>query len=71
MREYICVEDIWGGDIRANQLGYQIALSHLAYRVDRMMKALLVLGTCGALSDFVLTRSLWMVFPWLRLSPQK
>jgi ABC-type nitrate/sulfonate/bicarbonate transport system permease component len=47
-------------------IGYEISTSHLAYRVDRMMAALLVLGGLGAGSDWVLNRALYRVCPWLR-----
>jgi ABC-type nitrate/sulfonate/bicarbonate transport system permease component len=47
-------------------IGYQISVSQLAYRVDRMMAALILLGLFGALADFLLTRWAWWQFPWLR-----
>jgi ABC-type nitrate/sulfonate/bicarbonate transport system permease component len=47
-------------------IGYQISVSHLAYRVDRMIAALAVLGLFGASADWLLTRTLWFAFPWLR-----
>lgn len=49
-------------------IGYQIQISHLAYRVDRMMASLVVLGMMGALTDFALTRLVWLTFPWLKLT---
>jgi ABC-type nitrate/sulfonate/bicarbonate transport system permease component len=52
-------------------LGYQISISQLAYRVDRMMAALVVLGLLGALTDLLLTRLLWRIFPWLKLTMHK
>ena len=52
-------------------LGFTISISQLAYRVDRMMAALLLLGLCGAASDFLVTRTAWCVFPWLKLSAHK
>jgi ABC-type nitrate/sulfonate/bicarbonate transport system permease component len=52
-------------------IGYQISVSHLAYRVDRMIAALILLGLLGATADVVLTRTLWLVFPWLRVPLQK
>jgi ABC-type nitrate/sulfonate/bicarbonate transport system permease component len=52
-------------------IGYQISVSHLAYRVDRMIAALILLGLLGAAADVVLTRTLWLVFPWLRVPSQK
>jgi ABC-type nitrate/sulfonate/bicarbonate transport system permease component len=52
-------------------IGYQISVSYLAYRVDRMMAALVLLGLFGATGDILLTRLAWLVFPWLRLAGQK
>lgn len=52
-------------------IGYQIQVSHLAYRVDRMMAALVVLGGAGAATDCIVTRVAWFIFPWLKLSGQK
>jgi ABC-type nitrate/sulfonate/bicarbonate transport system permease component len=51
-------------------IGYQISVSYLAYRVDRMVAALVVLGVFGAAADFALSRGLWLMFPWLRLLRQ-
>lgn len=51
-------------------IGYQISNSHLAYRADRMIAALIVLGVLGYLTDLVLTRSVKLMFPWLSLSEQ-
>jgi ABC-type nitrate/sulfonate/bicarbonate transport system permease component len=48
-------------------VGYQISVSYLAYRVDRMMAALATLGFLGLISDAALVKSLHMLFPWLRL----
>jgi len=52
-------------------IGYQISVSHLAYRVDRMIAALILLGFFGAVADILLTRTLWLIFPWLRVPPQR
>jgi ABC-type nitrate/sulfonate/bicarbonate transport system permease component len=52
-------------------IGYQISVSYLAYRVDRMIAALILLGLFGATADIVLTRLIWFIFPWLRLVGQK
>ncbi len=49
-------------------VGYQISVSYLAYRVDRMMAALVLLGLLGAAADFLLTGLTWRIFPWLRLA---
>ncbi len=48
-------------------IGYQIESSYLAYRVDRMIAALIVLGGFGALADVLLTKAAWFAFPWLKL----
>jgi len=48
-------------------IGYQISISYLAYRVDRMMAALAVLGLLGLVCDFVLVRTLQWALPWIRL----
>lgn len=47
-------------------IGYQISVSQLAYRVDRMLADLVLLGALGALADLLLTRLAWWRFPWLR-----
>ena len=52
-------------------IGYQISVSYLAYRVDRMMAALALLGLFGAAADLVLIRIAWLVFPWLKLTEQR
>lgn len=52
-------------------VGYQINISYLAYRMDRMMAALVVLAIIGALTDYFLTRFILLVFPWLRYSTLK
>jgi ABC-type nitrate/sulfonate/bicarbonate transport system permease component len=48
-------------------VGYQISVSYLAYRVDRMMAALATLGLLGLLCDTLLVKSLGIALPWLRL----
>jgi ABC-type nitrate/sulfonate/bicarbonate transport system permease component len=52
-------------------IGYRISVSNLAYRIDQMIAALVVLGCCGAIADTLLANLLWRIFPWLRLSQQK
>ena len=52
-------------------VGYQISVSHLAYRVDRMMASLAVLAVLGASADFLTTRALYLALPWLKYSVQK
>lgn len=52
-------------------IGYQIATSHLAYRIDRMIAALMVLGVAGAGTDLLFTFVLYRSCPWLRLLEAK
>jgi NitT/TauT family transport system permease protein len=52
-------------------LGYEISTSSLAYRVDRMIGALIVLGGLGALADLALAHALRVGFPWLRFAQDK
>ncbi len=52
-------------------IGYQISVSYLAYRVDRMMAALTLLGLFGATADLLLIQFVWLLFPWVRLAQQK
>lgn len=47
-------------------IGYQIAISHLAYRIDRMMAALAVLALLGVLADAGIERGLLVLMPWQR-----
>jgi ABC-type nitrate/sulfonate/bicarbonate transport system permease component len=47
-------------------LGYQIATSHLAYRIDRMMAALALLAGLGVLTDAAVARALGVLMPWRR-----
>jgi NitT/TauT family transport system permease protein/sulfonate transport system permease protein len=51
-------------------VGYQISVSHLAYRVDRMIAALTILGILGYFTDLALTAAAKRVFPWLKFSEQ-
>lgn len=52
-------------------LGYRISVSHLAYRIDRMIAALAVLGACGALADYLFARAVEWKYPWLKFSRAK
>lgn len=45
-------------------IGYQISVSHLAYRIDKMVAALFVLGAAGALVDFLFSKIIGLIFPW-------
>lgn len=49
-------------------IGYEIATSHLSYRIDRMMAGLVVLGLSGAIADLLFVRGLHRTCPWLKLS---
>ena len=52
-------------------LGYEINASYLAYRVDQMFAALIVLGALGYLADVGVEKGLYAVFPWLKYASQK
>ncbi len=47
-------------------IGYQISVSHLAYRIDKMVAALFVLAFAGALADFLFARLIQAAFPWMQ-----
>ncbi len=47
-------------------IGYQISVSHLAYRIDKMMAALAVLAAAGAIFDGTFIRLVYTAFPWLK-----
>lgn len=47
-------------------VGYQIATSHLAYRMDRMMAALAVLALLGVAADGALAWGMSAAMPWTR-----
>jgi ABC-type nitrate/sulfonate/bicarbonate transport system permease component len=46
-------------------IGYLISVSHLAYRIDKMIAGLILLGFFGALTDFVFVRIFRRLFPWI------
>lgn len=46
-------------------LGYQIASSHLAYRIDKMLGALIVLGATASVVDFFFNKTILYLFPWI------
>jgi ABC-type nitrate/sulfonate/bicarbonate transport system permease component len=48
-------------------IGYQISVTHLAYRIDKMMAALLVLASAGAFVDFLFAQAIRLAFPWTNL----
>lgn len=49
-------------------IGYRISVSHLAYRIDEMMAALLILGGLGALTDQLFVLGMRKLNPWLALN---
>jgi NitT/TauT family transport system permease protein/sulfonate transport system permease protein len=52
-------------------IGYEISTSHLAYRVDRMIAGLAVLGALGAGSDWLLTSVVTYFNPWLAYAARR
>jgi ABC-type nitrate/sulfonate/bicarbonate transport system permease component len=52
-------------------IGYQISVSQLAYRVDRMMAALIVLAASAATADHLLAVLIHRLFPWLSASVRR
>ncbi|MFH0860686.1 MAG: ABC transporter permease [Candidatus Altiarchaeota archaeon] len=46
-------------------LGYLISVSHLAYRIDKMIAGLILLGFFGALTDYVFVSIVQRTFPWI------
>jgi ABC-type nitrate/sulfonate/bicarbonate transport system permease component len=52
-------------------IGYQIYSSQLAYRMDRMIAALILLGLFGSLADIGLIMIIRFLFPWLKFMGQK
>lgn len=49
-------------------LGYQISSSHLAYRMDKMLGALIILGLSATFIDFIFNRLIKYFFPWVQLN---
>lgn len=52
-------------------IGYQISTANLAYRIDRMIAALAVLGASGALADYLFTKGVVWKYPWLKFTQTK
>lgn len=48
-------------------LGYRISVTHLSYRLDEMMAALIVLGFLGATVDQLFAWGARRAFPWMAL----
>ena len=46
-------------------IGYLISVSHLAYRIDKMIVGLLLLGFFGAATDYVFVKIIRRLFPWI------
>ena len=49
-------------------LGYRISISSLAYRIDEMIAALIVLGALGAVTDQLFVFATNKIFPWIKFS---
>ncbi len=49
-------------------LGYRISITSLAYRIDQMMAALIVLGALGAIADQLFVFGTRKLFPWIKYS---
>jgi ABC-type nitrate/sulfonate/bicarbonate transport system permease component len=52
-------------------VGYQISVSHLAYRIDKMMAALFVLALAGVIADFLFAKMMRFIFPWIEMNQNK
>ena len=52
-------------------IGYQISVAHLAYRIDIMMASLLVLALAGATSDYIFSKCVLFIFPWMKKDGNK
>ena len=48
-------------------IGYQISVTHLAYRIDKMVAALFILAGLGALTDFLFATLIRYIFPWINI----
>ena len=46
-------------------IGYLISVSHLAYRIDKMIAGLILLGFFGAFTDFIFIKITRGLFPWI------
>jgi len=46
-------------------LGYLISVSHLSYRIDKMIVGLILLGFFGAFTDFLFVKITRRLFPWI------
>ncbi len=48
-------------------IGYRISVSHLIFRVDKMLLGITTLGVMGLFADRVLLKMINRLFPWIRL----
>jgi len=46
-------------------IGYLISVSHLAYRIDKMIVGLFLLGFFGAVTDYIFVKLVRRIFPWI------
>jgi NitT/TauT family transport system permease protein len=46
-------------------IGYSISISHLNYRIDRMIAGLILLGFLGAITDYIFVKLIRRIFPWM------
>ena len=46
-------------------IGYLISVSHLNYRIDKMIAGLILLGFFGAITDYVFVKTIRRIFPWI------
>jgi ABC-type nitrate/sulfonate/bicarbonate transport system permease component len=49
-------------------LGYQISSSQLAYRMDKMIGALIILGITASMIDLLFNKLIKYFFPWVQLN---
>src|SRR3989338_5242121 len=49
-------------------LGYRISITHLVYRIDEMIAALIMLGALGAIADQLFVFGTRKLFPWIKFS---
>ena len=47
-------------------IGYSIAISHLNYRIDKMIAGLILLGFLGAITDYIFVKVTMWLFPWIK-----
>lgn len=52
-------------------IGYRISVSHLVFRVDKMMVGLVMLGILGAATDALFAKGVLLLMPWYEASDQQ